>query len=86
MPKWTFPIPQSCGVLTEIRFMQICLNHVRMDKYVGSPEILWMTLWGITASTLFHKTFMVVIISPVKRHMPFVRLVVLMCSCSLVFE
>ena len=96
MPKWPFPLPQSCGVSTAIRFVQICLNHVRMDKYVGSPEILWMTLWGITVSTSSRETFVVAIMSPVKRLMPFVRLVEpvssvlrtfvdLVCSCSPVF-
>ena len=39
MPKWLFPLLQSCGVLTAIRFVQIFLNQVRMAKYVGSPKI-----------------------------------------------
>ena len=93
MPKWPFLLPQYCGFSTVIRFVQICLKHVRMDKYVGSSEILWMTLWGITASTSSRKTFVVAIMSPVKRLMPVVRLVEpvssvlltfvdLVCSCS----
>ena len=93
MHKWPFLLPQSCGVSTDIRFVQTCLNHVRMAEYVGSPEILWMTFWIITASTLYRETFVVAILAPVKRLMPFVRLVEpvssvlhnfvdIVCSCS----
>ena len=77
MHKWTFPLPQFCGVLTAIRFMQICLNQVRIAEYVGSPKILWMTLWEIIVSTLSRETSLVTIIAPVRRLTPFIRFVVL---------
>ena len=76
--------------------MQIFLNHVRMAEYVGSLEILRMNLWGITASTLSHQTFVVAKMAPVRLLIPFVHLVEpvssvlrtfvdLVCSCSPVF-
>ena len=46
-----------------------------MAEYVGSPEILWMILWGITASTSSRETFVVSVMSPVRCIMPFVFLV-----------
>ena len=96
MPKWPFLLPHSCGILTAIRFVQICLNHLRMAECVGSPEILWMALWGITVSTSSRETFVISIISPVRRFMLFVHIVEpvssvlrifvdIVCSCSPVF-
>ena len=70
--KWPFPLPQSFGVSKEIRFVKICLNLVRIAEYVGSPEILLMTLRGITAKTLSRKTFVVAIIYHVRSLMPLV--------------
>ena len=77
MPKWLFPIPQSCGVSTAIRFVQIFLNQVRIDEYMNLPKLLLMTLWGITASMLSHETVVVAIIVPVRHLTPFVRFGVL---------
>ena len=78
MPKWHFPLTQYCGVSTAIRFVQICLNQVCRAEYLGSPEILWMTLWGIPESTLSCETFVVAVIAPVRRLMPFICLGVLL--------
>ena len=44
---------------------------------MGSPEILLMTLWVITASTSSRDTFVVAIIAPVRRLTPLVRFGVL---------
>ena len=45
----------------------------KIAKYVGSPEILLMTLWGITARTSSRDTFLVVIIALVRSLTPLVR-------------
>ena len=85
MPKWPFPLTQSCGVSTAIRFLKICLNQERIAEYVGSPEILLMNLWVINMSTLYRDTFVVAIISPVRRLTPFVcfgGVLVVRCSSS----
>ena len=87
MPKWPFPPPQSCGVSTAIKFVQTCLNQVRIAEYVGSPEILLMTFSGVTARTSSCDTFVVAIISPVRCFTPLVRfggILVVQCLSSMV--
>ena len=61
------------------------LNQVCIAKYVGSSEILLMTLWGITASTSSRNTFVVAIIAPIRcltPLVPFGGVIVVQCLSS----